>query len=537
MGIAFIKVVYDPSAGKRVKWPVYDEKTGKQAVDAEGKGLFEMRPEGEVRIVAVNPKNMQFPDTCTSMLDADWAGEANVRSLAYVKRKWKVVVKPEAINAFEQERAGNQNSELKNQDGGVSKDSVIVKERFYRPCERYPDGAIIAWTKDTLLTCKSLLKWYEDIPYFEAANVFNDESLYADTPAYHLVQHQNEINRTESNIARHVNLVGKPKLLIHRDSQVSDKNFTTDTGEIVEYSGPEKPAWLLAPPVSQALYEHINRHVDRMMVIGYAQDIQRPGHSRSGNAIAYEQEIDENTMGPMVASMTDMMERGLGFALKLMARYYKIPRIMKMLDSNAWTIENEFKGEDLFGNFDVRVNFLAGLPANKLAKQQFVIQMYQKGLLDKPLAQKYLELGEAEDALREQAMESEYVDATITTMETGATVPPHEWDNHPLMILALEAWLKENANEDGVDPKLVQAFENKLKWHKEYMQVLSHPANQQDGGPPAVGPMAGGGGEGEPGPGLEAGPMPEELGGAPSAQEASAQPPEESVLQSGPPGV
>lgn len=537
MGITFLKVVYDPNGGKQVKWPVLDPETGEPAMDAYGKPLFKNKPEGEVRLFAVNPKNLQFPLNCTSELDADWIQESNVRSVDYVKRTYNATVKAESINAFESERAGLSKSDLKNETDLAGGQNAIVKERWYRPSVKYPEGAIIVWAGDQLLVCKSLNKWYPDIPYFKASNIFNDESVYADCPAYHLVQHQNELNRTESNVARHVNLVGKPKLLLNRDAGVSDKAFTTDTGEIVEWAGTVPPSWLLAPPVSPSLYDHIQRSLDRMMMIGYAQDIQRSSHSRSGNAIAYEQEIDENTMAPMVASMTDMMERGLGMALQLMARYYKVPRMVKMLDSNAWTIEDDFKGGDLFGNFDVRVNFLAGLPANKLAKQQFVIQMYQKGLLEKPLAQKYLELGEAEDALRDQTMEQDVVDQTIRKMEQGFIVPPHEWDNHQLMVLGLSGWLKQNASEEHVDEKIVHNFEEKLAWHTEFLQVQAHPANAADGGPagmpPGPGAPEGGGAPGQDD--LEVGPGAPELEGG-GIQEGDAQPSNEMVLQSGPPG-
>lgn len=535
MGVSFMKVVYDPSAGKLVNWPVLDPATGEAQIGPDGQIVYKKKPEGEVKLYAVNPKNLLFPPNCTCLEDADWVQESNVRSLAYAKRKYGVVLKPEAVNSFDQERNGLGKSDLQT-DANALKDSVIIKERWYRACEKYPQGAIVVWANGELLTCKSLEKWYPDLPYFQSMNVFNDESMYADCPAYHLVQHQNEVNRTESNIARHVNLIGKPKLLINRDSQVSDKAFNTDTGEIVEWAGEKgiAPAWLNAPPVSQSLYEHVNRHVDRMMMIGYANDIVRPGHARSGNAIAYEQEIDENTMAPMVTSVTDMFQRGLGFALQLVARYYKVPRMVKMFDSNAWTIETEFKGDDLFGNFDVRVDLLAGLPVNKLAKQQFVMQLFSKGLLEKPLAQKYLELGDAETALREQAMEAEIVDKSIKTMESGALVPPHEWDEHALMVAGLTAWLKDN---QGADKPIIQRFEEKLAWHKEYLSVMAHPANTQDGGAPMAGPGAVPRGT-EGGNGLEEAAMPEEMGGAPSFQDGGeGQPNPEQVLQSGPEGV
>ena len=127
----------------------------------------------------------------------------------------------------------------------------------------------------------------------------------------------------------------------------------------------------------------------------------------------------------MVESFAAMYQRAMSMALQLMARYYTVPRMVKMFDENIWSIEQEFKGEDLMGNFDVRVDMLAGLPANKLARQQFVMQMFQAGLVDQITAQKYLDLGEAEMALREQAIEFEVAKRNIKDLENGRIVPVH----------------------------------------------------------------------------------------------------------------
>lgn len=495
-GKTFTWVVYDPSEGEVVPRAKTDGQGNLVLDPATGEPVMEMRPQGAVVIEAGTPKEHSFPPDATDMRTADWVGRARIKSVEWAERKYGVKVDPEVVTWEETSSDGSYRSDFDSDKSRNEQNRVLVKERWYRPCEAYPQGAILTWASGVLLQSKVLTKWYPDIPCFDATNVFVNGSIWGDTPMFHLIIHQNEVNKSESNVARHAELTTRPKLLVHRGTNISEKAFTNDTGEMIEWSGEHnlKPEWLHAPELPNLVYEHINRHVDRMMSIGYAHDISRSKNPGSGTSIAYLQEIDETTMQPMVQSMTSMYQRAWQMALKLMARHYKTARLAKMFDNNSWQIEEEFKGEDLFGNFDVRVNMLAGLPANKLARQQFVMQMFQAQLIDQPTAQKYLELGDAEAALREAAIEVEVAAQNIKMIEQGQVVPVHDWDNHMVLIQEYEKNLRQRWR--GYPPEVLQVFELQLQMHKEFLALQVHPANATDGGLPGMLPAAAGGGPG-----------------------------------------
>lgn len=547
-GKTFLWVTFDPSAGDPVLKPKVDG-LGNVVEDPEtGEPVMEMKPQGMVVLTPVSCKNMAFPADADNEDTADWIQKTEIRSPDFVKRKWDTAVKPETISSQDTSLEGAYTSDFSTEKARNDPDRVNVKERWYRPCEQFPKGAIITWANGVLLQCKTLTKWYPDIPCFGAVNIMVPGSPWGDTPEYHLVVHQNEVNKSESNVSRHVELVSKPKLLVNRAANISEKAFNNETGEIIEWSGDpaHKPEWLHPPEVSQSVYEHINRHVDRMMSIGYAHDINRAAHSQSGTSIAYLQEIDETTMQPMVMSMSSMYQRAMVMALRLMARYYTVPRLVKMFDNNSWQVEGEFKGDDLFGNFDVRVNMLAGLPANKLARQQFVMQMFQGGLIDQPTAQKYLELGEAEEALRAAAIEIEVAEANIKMIEAGQIVPVHDWDNHPILLQEYQKSCRQHWRE--YPPQVLAVFQQQMQMHQEFMALAAHPANAQDGGRPPIAFPGAGGPPGPAGPGAgpagPAGAAPRNLAtpnespvppGMPG-QPGNNQPPPASLIQSHSPG-
>ena len=260
-GKTFVFVIYDPDAGRKVPKPVTDN-SGELVTDPmTRKPKMEMRPEGSVVFVPVSPKNMNFPMDTQDLDSADWVQRSEIKTVQWIKRKYNTVVKPEAITSTDYHKEGNYRSEFEDDVDRNEGDRVLFKERWYRPCEAFPNGAIISWANGVLLECKELLKWYPDIPCFDADNVFVDNSIWADTPEYHLIQHQNEINKSESNVSRHAELTTRPKLMVHRGASIAKNTFTNDTGEMVEWSGEGqvKPYWLMAPELPNLVYEHINR--------------------------------------------------------------------------------------------------------------------------------------------------------------------------------------------------------------------------------------------------------------------------------------
>lgn len=523
-GKTFTKVTFNPKRGKTVKWPVAKD-------PFTGQWIFRDKQEGDIDFEAINPKNLTFPPNATDIKTADWVQEASVRTVDWVFRTYGVTVKAEKLAPQATEGFFNKsydfNSNFKDGKPLTETDMVLVKERWYRPCPRYPKGAIVVWASGRLLRCSSLLDFYDDIPYFDSDFIFIDGSIWADTVFYHLIKLQDELNKTESDVAVHNAMLAKPKPIINREANVPDGAFTDEDGEVIEWSGPAhmKPDYLRAPELPNSVYEQIDRLVDRMMSIGFAHDIVRPNRARSGNAIAFEQEIDETTLQPMMMDMQKMLSNAAGFALGVAEDYIKIPRLVKMFDQQAWQIEKDFIGSSLGGARHAKIDLQAGMPAHKMAKQQLIMQSVDKGVLDPRKAAKFLEFPDSDDAFRDMSMDYEVAGATADQMERGSLVPVHEFDNHEVMVEVLTRRMRERF--EGWSPEIQQAFVQARNMHMEYLRLEAHPANMTDMGGaadprkmqrqgiPAMPPKP---------PNKNSGQEPQELGGAPSNQEAGQQP-------------
>lgn len=521
MGKPIMKVTFDPTKGREMAEPI---------MDAFGNIKFREGFEGEVRIDSISPRNIQIPAWATEWETMDWLQETNVRTTDYVARKYNVNVNAEAISMDDEIwNYGMDAPGIDNKENVLSADAkvTLVKERYYRPSKKYPRGAIFTWASGELIRSSTLLEFYPDIPYFDATQIYIEGTPWSDTVMYHMIDHQDELNRLESDVMRHTKLMSKPKVLKHDGTTVSDEAFTNETAEFIDWGGTIPPSYLEPPSLPQDVYLGIERALSRMMVLSAAQDVQRPSHGRSGNAIAYEQEMDETTLTPWLESMEQMWCRGLQFALKLMAEYYSTPRLAKMTNSNKTTIEEDFKGEDLQGNFDVQISLMNGFPANKLAKQQFIFQAVDKMIIPPEDAAKYLEFGEADEVLREATAEIEIAQKGIKIMKAGTMVKVHDWDNHEVWAAQMMRVMREEF--DDWDPAIQQIFTEVLDLHRQALALAENPANQVTGRPASVidptkrgfSPIQGAIVNGAKMPGTASGQQaPPPRGGAPSAAQA-----------------
>ncbi len=540
-GKAFLKVTFNPHAGKwakRVRF-VKDDLGQKIQTGFEQDGItptYQMEEydcqEGEVVIDAVSPRNILVSPQALSMRTADWVQENNIRTIDYVYREYGVTVEAEKLQPDQMEfqmpfgvsNAGKDFNSQNTYMGNV----VLVKERQIRPCPNFPQGAIFTWCGDTLLRSSTLLDFYDDITYEDADMIFVDGSFWADTPFYHALPHQEELNRLESEVMRHTKLMCKPKILIKKGTKVGAEDFTDETGEFLEYTGDTPPSYLEAPELPQAVYENMNRVLTRLQEILGVHDMTRPQRSLSGNAIAYFQELDESILAPVTKSTEGMWERSLSSALKKMADFYDSPRMVRMSGQNYYQIEEEFRGVMLNGNFSCTCSLSQGLPSNLLARQQFVFQAVDKQMMKPNTGAVALDIGDARDALREINMEREIVEKSVRKMEKGILVPARPWDNHPVFIEVMTRHMREKW--DDYDEQTRHNFLTVLQAHQMAMQAMLSPGTALAG--PMAGMltpealaifqqqmMAGGGGGGR---GPVSGPkQPAPKGGAPTDQQAN----------------
>jgi hypothetical protein len=486
-GCTYLKVTMDPNAGQGLSKPKLDEFGKRIGWDDDDEY------EGQVVLDVLHPKNIILPAHAVDIADSDYIHENNVRTIEYVLRRYNKTVKPEMVSTRDVEwwRLGNESG--RDEKEGTRDDNLcIVKEAWYRRCIEFPLGLHVIWCGKEILKSTTLDDFYPDLPYFKAEFIYDDEDPDGDTPYWHMIPAQNALNQVEADVKRHSIMMCKPKWQQHAETVISDPDgITNETAQILRWTGPEAPGIITAPELPETVFTWRNMLVDEMMSMGAAHDIA-PKPGRSGTAIAYEQEQDDTTLAPTIWSMGVMHEDAFSFAAKLCSQYYVAPRQFSMKGKDNRLQSDTFCGDDLKGNFKVKVNMQSGLPANKIARQQLIVQLVNQQILTPQQAQQFFEFGQLDEATRRIVVSYDRAQRIIENMEQGgqyAAMKALPFDNFPVLVDQLKIAMQSDFTD--WPPEIQQQFQAALLDVMQQMQ------------PPVPPPMPGGlgGPPGAPGPG------------------------------------
>lgn len=458
-GSVYMKVTLDPTAGDELVKPVLDE-FGKAIgfVDMDGNP-------GKVSVDVVAAKNIVLPPYVVDIADADWVMENNVRTTDYVLRRYGFTVASEAVDRdslkwFRLDTDGTSREDSMAEAAVKDEDLCIVKEAWIRRCEEFPLGGHVIWCGREVLRATTLDDHYYDLPYFKAEFIYDDEDPDGDTPYWFMIPMQDALNNIEANIRRHCIMMTKPKWQQHTETILQDPDgITNETAQVLKWTGTVPPGIIQGADLPQTVFAWRDMVLGEMMSLGAAHDIIRPKQPRSGTAIAYEQEQDDTMLAPTIWSMGVMHEGALSFAARICSQYYDEPEQFSMRDPRGRMTHQYFSGKDLNGNFKVRVNMQSGLPSNKIARQQLIVQLKNQQIITAEDAKQFFEFGQESEAIRAAVASIERAEAIIENMEDGnpyAAMPAETFDNLEILRQQLQIAMQENWN--GWDPIIKQEF-------------------------------------------------------------------------------
>lgn len=310
-----------------------------------------------------------------------------------------------------------------------------------------------------------------------------------------------ELSKTASQLMENRNMVANPPWLEPIQCRVE--------GEI-----PNKPGLRLkynhvpnVPPPQPVQMPDMPQYVKDMpqMLRELIQDISGQGETsqgrvpagaRSGVAIAYLQEEDDTRLGPTVTAFEETMERTNWQILQIMAEKYDIPRTVTIYKRHGDPEVFDFKGEMLDGIAGVEVQAGSALPRSKAAKQQFILDLWDRKLEQDPRkVRAMLELSEGEPDEWERDLEQ--AERENRRLEKGEDKPVEEWHNHNAHLYKHHQYMKTGDFEE-----LPAEIQDKYKAHcDEHERELKHQQAElamfQNGGAPGIpageGPEAGNG--------------------------------------------
>jgi len=327
--------------------------------------------------------------------------EKQILSVEEIYERYNIEVKPETITFNQIEQQVNSILGLGKTSDKVYTDAAIVYRYFERKSKKYPKGRILVGTKGVDL-------WEGEIP-----EEFDGELPHVRVPFEEVLSEmkvtrglvedmiplQEDYNDTLRRMDDYKRMSGK--LLISNASNIKTK-WSDEVGQIISVDDITGSARYLPPAqVPQFFFDNLSRIKLDLQDITMTHDVSKarvPANVRSGYAVQLLQEKDEDELYPYLIKIEGKLVEFLNKVLNIMKVRYSEERLVRITGRDNLLDVKSFRGEDLSGNYRVKIAFGSWLPQSKQSRQEVVMAWLAAGLVTQDEAKKYLEIGN-EDVL------------------------------------------------------------------------------------------------------------------------------------------
>lgn len=535
-GTGFMKSYWDPRKGEMIQGPGGT-----------------MEPRGDICISHETPFHILVPDFKEQELENQpYMMHAKVMSPEAAKMMYKEKTKGinwDAGSADAQDILEDSFLNLIGTQALNKADSMLVLEVYVKPGVHplFPEGAFYTIMGDQIIQGIEGMPYQHGMYPFAKFDHIDSGKFYTTSIIEDLVPLQKEFNRTRGQIIENKNRMAKLQLIAPRGS-VDAAQITTEPGQVIFYTPGFTPPQPL--PV-QAIPSYVTDELDRIKEdwndISGQHEVshgQVPPGVTAATAISFLQERDESKLSTTFDSLEEGIEKVAKLALNYVHDYWDAERLIKVTGPDGSFDATTFKGSDLLGNTDIRVEAGSSLPVSKAAKQALLMDLMKMGFIPPQEGLKYMDMGginklydqfqtDNRQVQRENLRMSkvtaelmeEYNQANLETLQQDPTafdgqeppliVPVNTWDNHKLHIDIHNNYRKGQAFE--MLPLEVKAlFEAHVKQHIMALGLESETMNPRNAAGLPPDPLADeeespDDGGGQPGPE----PMPQGMEGSP----------------------
>lgn len=276
--------------------------------------------------------------------------------------------------------------------------SVFVLECWIRPgvCPHLPEGGMYVIAGNQVVL--EVPGWPYEHQLFPFAHIGHVQTgkFYRDSTITDLIPLQREYNRTRGQIIEAKNRMAKPQLAAEMGS-VDPSKITTEPGQIILYRpGFQAPTPIPLQDLPMYVLEEQDRIKQDMDDISGQHEVSKgttPPGVTAATAISYLQEQDETSLSYTYDSLEEAIEKIAHMTLNYVHQYWDEERQVKITGADGSFDIKAFKGSDLRGNTDVRVEAGSALPVSKAAKQAFIMDLMKMGFIDPQKGLEVMEIG------------------------------------------------------------------------------------------------------------------------------------------------
>lgn len=478
------------------KLPYWD-KDAKMAVDNEGKTHL-----GEVGIDILSAFEV-YPEVGATNEQLRKVMICRTYPLDYIKEKWEdkevpdegisgqTPIEERLLDLMKKQTPSYIPPPGKKEKSG----NAIVKEYRELPSSKYKNGRRIVIANGVLLENGDLphkfLVRERKLGLIKYDYIKVPGRFWGKGRPQDLIPLQKEYNKTRSQIIEIKNLMAKPKWFVPIGSGIKKTHLTSEPGEIVFYNSgvpkPEQsqmaslPAYVLREP------EMTRRDIQDVSGLHEVSKAQVPSGVRSGLAIQYLQEQDDTQLGPIITRYEEAESELWNFTLSIVKENYKELRLIRIIGQNGKVEVFDFKGANISDGMDVIIQAGSAFPANKVAKQQFIMGLWQNKIIADPRQiMKLLEFGSYEEIYEDFATDEKNAQEENQILAQGKDVAAKYYDDDDIHIYEHMRDVKSNKYPQIIE----ELFAAHIGEHAERkaQKLSAMPTPEQMAGKPSLSP-------------------------------------------------
>lgn len=485
-GTGLFEAYWDKTAGEPLMQPetTFDVVSGTEVPNpAAGQPVTDENGDtvhmGEIRVNECSPFEF-YPDPFgLDMAQKNWCFNVKLRSPEYVHEQYGVEVKASEFKAedhFDGQVATITGAEAQPREG------VLVKRFYQRSTKKHPEGRYVVYVNDKVLYQGANPYPKAQLPYSSFVHIPVPGRFWGDSIITHLLDPQRNLNKSRAQTVELRNLMAKGKWTYARGALRPGQTITSAPGEMIPYdvvpNAPDggRPKMEQGLAIPDSFWKDIEQAKEEINQVSGVNEVSRadtPAGVTSGRAIAFLQEQDDTRLGPTSQGYEEAIADISRIKLALAKQFYDEPRTIRVVGSDSTVRVREFYKEDIPDDVDVKVQAGSSLPKSRVARQEFVLTLHDKGIVPDPKdVAKLLEFGEVEglyEDLNRDIGQAERENERMKNAEPSpdGTFPPAVLDfhNHEVHIREHNKWRKGEEHE-RLAPELQAAFAEHVEAHK-----------------------------------------------------------------------
>jgi hypothetical protein len=338
------------------------------------------------------------------------------------------------------------------------------------------------------------------IPFVHFGTERTPGKVWHFSSAEHALPILRQYQKTKSQITEIKNLMGKPKWLVSRSSNIKKTAITSEPGEVIEYTGSIVPVAWSPPPVPRYMFDlmaYDRRDMDEIMAQRDATKGSNPAGVRSNSALQTLIGADEGQLAIVGLNLDTGFSLMGRLVLSNYAQFVKEDRLVTYVgDRNRYESialkQGSLEGPNarLIGAdyFNVRVNQYSQFGLTREGQLQFLNTLLQYNIYtpkDRPKILEFIQMGYFEDQVDEYKKDRANANKENLIMASGQPIGIETADRDEIHIEEHYDYMKGDDYRQ-YNPQIKAIYIQHVAAHKFAfvsklleMQVLTIPARIQ----------------------------------------------------------